>query len=86
MNTIIISDDVKVNKPDTRIFELALADIKSKAQSALFIGDHPLNDIKSANEAGFTTVWISCGRSWNIAGYSPDDTISSLSELISIIK
>jgi putative hydrolase of the HAD superfamily len=86
MRTIIISDEVGFRKPDPEIFLLALNELNIENNSALYIGDNPSTDIKGANDAGITSVWLSLGQTWDIEDYYPVITISSLSEIISHIK
>ena len=45
-------------KPDYLPFEEALNRFEADPKSVLYIGDHPLNDIKPANELGIYTLWI----------------------------
>lgn len=57
-DTIIISEDVGVSKPDSRIFEIALERIGAKAGEAVLIGDNWQNDIVGALRAGMAAVWL----------------------------
>ncbi len=56
-DTILISEKEDLRKPDKRIFERALERLGVKAEQALFIGDHPLNDVEASAEAGMISVW-----------------------------
>lgn len=86
MDTIIISEEVKVRKPDRAIFELALSKLKGNKINTIFVGDNPEWDIKGAIDAGLIAVWISNGQSWEIKNYSPNFIINDLSELKDICK
>ncbi|MEP7155980.1 MAG: YjjG family noncanonical pyrimidine nucleotidase [Betaproteobacteria bacterium] len=57
-DTIIISEDAGVSKPDPRIFGLALERIGVHADEAVMIGDNWHNDIQGALDAGMTAVWL----------------------------
>ena len=81
MKTIIISEEVNVRKPDPEIFRLALAEIKSKPGTTLFVGDNPVVDIKGALDSGLISVWVSNCRTWSTAQYRPDSTIDGLAGL-----
>jgi 2-haloacid dehalogenase len=52
---IIISGQVRLAKPDPRIFNLMLAKINRPAQECVFIYDSPAN-IQAANRLGFKTI------------------------------
>lgn len=56
---IVISGEVGLKKPDPRIFALALAD--SDPAEAVFVGDHPDQDVAGALNAGMTAVLLQRG-------------------------
>ncbi|TFE02313.1 HAD family hydrolase [Jeotgalibacillus salarius] len=56
-NEILISGCENLKKPDPEIFKRALARMGVKAEETMFVGDHPLNDIKAARHTGMKTVW-----------------------------
>ncbi|BBH21942.1 haloacid dehalogenase [Paenibacillus baekrokdamisoli] len=64
-DTIIISDEVKVKKPDAAIFMIALDLLQTKAEHSWYIGDHPLNDVKGARDAGLNAVWFRGFIEWD---------------------
>jgi putative hydrolase of the HAD superfamily len=84
MQTIIISEEVDIRKPDPKIFHLALSKINSNNETTLFVGDNPLIDIKGAIDSGLVSVWLSHGQVWNIKHYIPKYIITHISELIKI--
>jgi putative hydrolase of the HAD superfamily len=55
---IIISEDVKVRKPDKGIFEAAMSKINSKPEDCIFIGDTWQSDIIGASGCGIKTIWV----------------------------
>jgi len=85
---IISSWDVKVMKPDIRIFEYALDKANCKPQNACMIGDRLDNDILPAKSLGMKTVWIKQGfgalQKPLSESEEPDFTINKLSELLEI--
>ena len=85
---IISSWDVKIMKPDIRIFEYALDKANCTPQEACMIGDRLDNDILPAKALGIKTVWIKQGfgalQKPLSKSEEPDYTISSLSELLKI--
>ena len=56
-DTILISEWEEMKKPDPRIFEKALRQLSVKAEEAVYIGDHPVNDIIAAQTVGLKTIW-----------------------------
>jgi putative hydrolase of the HAD superfamily len=54
---IIISGEIGLKKPDRRIFEASLKNLKVSAGDAIYIGDHPIDDVEAAKAAGLKTIW-----------------------------
>ena len=85
---IISSWDLKVMKPDIRIFEYALDKTNCSSQEACMIGDRLDNDILPAKALGMKTVWIKQGfgalQKPLFKSEEADYTISNLTELLKI--
>lgn len=85
---IISSWDVKIMKPDIRIFEYALDKANCTPQEACMIGDRLDNDILPAKALGIKTVWIKQGfgalQKPLSKSEEPDHSINNLSELLEI--
>ena len=85
IDLIIASAEEGVEKPDKRIFNIALSKAFCNPENAVMIGDRIDNDIVPAKELGMKTIWIKqgFGKYWNITGENeiPDEEINSLSEL-----
>ncbi|MBI5946779.1 MAG: HAD family hydrolase [Chloroflexi bacterium] len=64
VDDVVISGAVGVHKPDRAIFELALARLEVAAGRSWFVGDHPLNDVIGAAEAGLSAVWFEGVHPW----------------------
>jgi putative hydrolase of the HAD superfamily len=62
--TIHISQQYNLSKPDVQLFELIVEQSKVQPQQLLYVGDDPMNDIKGAAKAGLKTAWISHQREW----------------------
>ncbi|MES2572951.1 MAG: HAD family hydrolase, partial [Verrucomicrobiota bacterium] len=60
--TVFVSGELGVAKPDRAIFEALLRSTGVRPRSALMIGDHPINDIQGAAALGMQTCWVSLGR------------------------
>lgn len=86
---IISSAEEGVEKPNQKIFELALKRANCDPNEAIMIGDRLDNDILPANIMGMTTIWVR----QSFAKYQtpkkeleqPDYTINSISEITKIV-
>jgi putative hydrolase of the HAD superfamily len=54
---ILISEWEGIKKPDPEIFKRALKQLNVPPQQSIFVGDHPENDVKAAQNAGMIGVW-----------------------------
>lgn len=85
IDVIVASAEESVEKPDKRIFEIALKRAECEPEQAAMVGDRLDNDIVPANGIGMYTIWIKQGD-WKDAcprevQEQPDMTVESLSEL-----
>ncbi len=62
LDTIVISDDVGVRKPGSRIFEIACEAIAVDPSRCLYVGDSYGPDVEGATGAGLHVVWIDNGN------------------------
>jgi putative hydrolase of the HAD superfamily len=84
---VVISEEVKVAKPDPRIFDLALNNLKHTDKSkVLMVGDSLSSDIKGGVNAGIDTCWYNPSKTPNTSDIKPTYEISSLNELKDIIN
>ena len=85
---VISSWDVKVMKPDVRIFEHALKAAGCQPQEAVMIGDRIDNDTAPAQSLGMKGVWIKQGfgklKTALAAKNLPDYEVDNLTELLNI--
>lgn len=85
---VISSWDVKVMKPDIRIFEHALKAANCQPQDAVMIGDRIDNDTAPAQSLGMKAVWIKQGfgklQTALAAANFPDYEVEKLTELLKI--
>ena len=56
-DTILISEWEGIKKPDPEIFKRALKQLDVSAHQSIFVGDHPINDVKAAQSVGMKGVW-----------------------------
>lgn len=84
---IVISEEVQVAKPNPKIFELALYNLKhTDKRSVLMVGDSLSSDIQGGINFGVDTCWFNPNRLINNSGLKPTYEISSLMELRSVLE
>lgn len=55
--TILVSEWEGIRKPDPQIFKRALNQLNVTPDQSVFVGDHPVNDVKAAQNAGMKSMW-----------------------------
>ena len=64
-DVVVVSGDIGIYKPDRRIFDEACRRAGVKNEEALFVGDHPVNDIDGALGAGMPAIRMNYGDFYN---------------------
>jgi putative hydrolase of the HAD superfamily len=83
---VIISEEVNVAKPDSKIFEIALNNLNHVDKSkVLMVGDSLTSDIKGGINFGIDTCWYNPNKIVNSTDIKPTYEISELSQLREII-
>lgn len=83
VDTITYSQEAGVEKPDPRIFQIALKRTKANSKEALHVGDRYDADVVGARAAGITLVLLDRGNNHQ----DPDCLcIRSLEELWGILR
>ncbi|MBB3113228.1 putative hydrolase of the HAD superfamily [Paenibacillus phyllosphaerae] len=82
-DAVLISEWEGLRKPDPAIFVRALSGLGVEAVEALFVGDHPENDIRASRAVGMKAAWKRNGGSSNAV--EADLVIDDLEELIPYI-
>lgn len=86
-DNIVVSEEVKVAKPDPRIFEHAINNIRYTSKSKiLMVGDSLTSDIQGGINFGIDTCWYNPEKLENKTGIKPTYEISNLMELKEIIE
>jgi putative hydrolase of the HAD superfamily len=79
--SVVISEEVGVEKPDPEIFRRALAATGLAAEEVLFVGDDPQRDVAGAQGAGMRTCWVSHHRAYPPGPPRPSLFVTAVEEL-----
>lgn len=82
---IVVSGDFGVYKPDRRIFDEACRQTGFRNEECVFVGDHPINDIKGALGADMQAVRMNQGDFYNQEINSRIPTIEKITELLELL-
>lgn len=73
-DVVLISEWEGLRKPDPHLFYKALEKLEVSPHESVFIGDHPLNDVKAARNVGMKGIWKQTVEHENVdADYIVDD-------------
>ena len=74
-----------LGKPDVRIFHAAIRNMDLDAHQVLHVGDHPVDDIQGARNAGMKTVWLNrVEASWD-NDFDPHHECEDLDQLVALL-
>ena len=84
--TVVISEEAGVYKPDPEILRLACAQTGTAPEDCIYVGDHPF-DILCAHDAHMPVAWLPANQFMEVPEYigPPDYTIHSLKEFIDLL-
>lgn len=84
-DSVVISEQVGVHKPDARVFQRALDRLGCKAHEAWFVGDHPRNDILGAAAVGIRPIWLAGVHPWPEGIDRPGQRIETIGEVLDLL-
>ena len=61
LDAVVISADLGRRKPVPAVFRSALEQLGAAAETTLFVGDDPQDDIEGAKAVGMRTAWVRPG-------------------------
>lgn len=79
-DSIVISGEISVGKPNPAIYRLALEQLKATPEQTIMVGDNYRRDVVGAQALGIRGVWISMGRDLP-PGEEPWLTVESMADL-----
>ena len=81
----VFAQDVRIEKPDPRIFRIAAERASCELSQIMHVGDSLESDVAAAQAVGAIGVWLNRKGEANESGIEPDYEITSLTELPSIL-
>lgn len=88
-DAIFISDQIGISKPNKKLYLRACRAVDVRPDEAMYVGDHPENDIAPAKSIGMTAVrhrWQGCKHAHEEGTVKPDYEIRGFQELIPILR
>ena len=82
---VVFSQDVRIEKPDRRIFEITAQRAGCELAEMLHVGDSLENDVAGARNAGAHSVWLNREGIPNDTETQPDYEVASLTEIPTIL-
>ena len=83
---VIFAQDYGIQKPDPRLFEIAIEHAGCTKHQLLHVGDSFRNDIVGAKQAGVKSIWLNRQGENKETGKQHDFEISSLRELTGLLE
>jgi len=82
---VVFSQDCGVEKPNPRLFQIAVEKAECSKQQLVHVGDSLQDDVMGAINVGIKCVWLNRERVKNNLDFKIDHEISSLLELLEIL-
>ncbi len=84
--SVVISVEAGIAKPDPRIFRIALEQMEIHEDHAIMVGNNPERDMAGARDAGIKSVWIKRDGAIAEKDHLPDFIINDLTGLSEILS
>ncbi|MBE6580594.1 MAG: HAD family hydrolase [Ruminococcaceae bacterium] len=82
---IIISGSLPEGKPHASAYHTICRELGVLPSEAMYVGDHPINDVEGSKKAGLVAVWIPYVHPYPADRLPPDHTIEKLGELPDLV-
>lgn len=82
---VVFSQDVQVEKPDPKIFQITAEKAGCELTQMLHVGDSLTSDVAGAKNVGAPSVWLNREGVPNDTETQPDYEIASLTEILAIV-
>ncbi len=78
-------EEVKVYKPDSRVYDLPIKKFNIKANEVTFLSSNTW-DVSGGGNYGYNSVWVNRNKSsFDLLDYKPKNEIGNLSQLLDIL-
>jgi len=81
----VYAQDIGIEKPDPRTFQIAVERAGCNLDQLLHVGDSLETDVEGAQAVGVRAVWLNRSEEPNDTGIVPDHEIKSLTELPAVL-
>lgn len=85
VDAVIVSEAVRVKKPDPEIFHIAARRLGAELTGGWMVGDHPIADMAGGREVGLGTGWVSRGKQWTDSTAVPTLIADTAAQIIDAI-
>ena len=82
---IVSSEAFGIKKPNSEIFTATAGAVGFSADECWYVGDHPINDIFGARQAGMNTIWLKGFHDWPDNLEQPEHSVASLLDVPDIV-
>ena len=83
---IIICGTLPESKPYASAYHTICSEMGVAPAEAMYVGDHPTNDVEGSKKAGLTAVWIPYVKPFPTNCTQPDHAIETLSDLLPLLS
>jgi len=87
-DAVFISDQIGISKPNPKLYQTALSDLRLDARRVMFVGDSPTHDIAPPAKLGMVTVWSRRAAKVDLAGtgIEADHVVDDFEQLAEILR
>lgn len=85
VSLLISSESAGCRKPDPGIFLHAARTLGTAPGQCLYVGDHPINDVRGATAAGMSAVWLSGFHVWPEDEPQPAACVEKLLDILPLM-
>ncbi|SMO57963.1 HAD family hydrolase [Melghirimyces algeriensis] len=86
INAVLVSEEEGIKKPDPVLFHRGAKRLGILPEECLYVGDHPINDVTGARQAGMKVAWLKQQDSWPLDLPSPEYVLQNLWGLLPLLK
>ena len=84
-NNLFSIEEVKIYKPDTRVYDLPVKKYKIKSSEVIFLSSNTW-DVSGGGNYGYNSIWVNRNKSqFDNLDYQPKNEIGNLTQLLDIV-